>query len=83
MGNVIDFNTHHLLQKPRPPAVPAILDYFHCKKCLDELPAGMSPADYQEIEVGGTAKGIQVWCKRHEVNIIHLDFDGRSMMSIP
>ena len=44
--------------------------YLHCKMCFDgELP--------QNIEVGWTEQGLQVWCKNHECNIVHIDFEGQ------
>lgn len=49
--------------------------FFHCKKCLQEIPEQQSPSDYQKLEVGWTLKGIQVWCKIHNKNIIHIDFE--------
>ena len=82
MGNVIPFNIRKRYSQEKQ-SQTAILDYFHCKKCLDELPDDTSPAEYQMIEVGGTEQGIQVWCKRHEINIIHIDFEGQSMTAIP
>jgi hypothetical protein len=51
--------------------------YFHCRECVAELPAGESPADYQRIQAGWTARGFQVWCRRHELNIMHVDFEGQ------
>jgi hypothetical protein len=53
-----------------------IVAYLHCKKCLDELPGGQSPRDYAAIEVGWTKWGFQAWCKRHEANMLHVDFEG-------
>jgi len=46
--------------------------FIHCRECLKELPEGMSPRDYARLEVGVTPEGIQVWCKRHEVNVVHI-----------
>jgi hypothetical protein len=37
----------------------------------------MSPRDWSSIEAGWTALGLQVWCKRHEINILHVDFEGQ------
>lgn len=48
--------------------------YFHCSECLKEIPKGESPMTYQRIQVGYTQRGLQVWCTRHNLNIIHLDF---------
>ena len=63
----------------------AIHQYIHCAKCLDEFPASdsESPKAYQMIEVGCTEKGLQVWCVRHEENVLHLDFEGRKLKALP
>ena len=53
--------------------------FLHCRKCLDELPKGVAPRDFIHSEVGWTKAGIQVWCVRHESNIIHLDFMGQQV----
>ena len=53
-----------------------IIAYFHCALCLAEKPKGTSPRDWVSIEAGWTPLGFQVWCKRHEANIIHVDFEG-------
>ncbi len=50
--------------------------YLHCGLCFDEKPADISPKDYQKIQAGWTKQGIQIWCTRHNVNIIHIDFEG-------
>lgn len=50
--------------------------FFHCIKCINEIPANTSPRDWASLEVGWTDLGLQVWCKRHEMNVIHIDFDG-------
>ncbi|MFH1392043.1 MAG: hypothetical protein ABIH20_07055 [Candidatus Diapherotrites archaeon] len=55
-----------------------IKQYFHCEKCLKELPPGKSPEEWQQIETGFTDKGVQVWCKRHDTNIIHIDLEGHA-----
>lgn len=47
--------------------------YFHCRKCLEELPVGWSPQEYALIEIGITETGIQVWCRRHDIEITHLE----------
>ena len=54
----------------------SIVMFFHCKKC--SAPSDMSPSDYQNIEAGWTEDGLQVWCKRHDLNIIHIDFEGHN-----
>ncbi len=56
---------------------PEIKMFFHCAMCLEELPEGMSPQEYSITESGWTEKGFQVWCQRHNANIIHVDFEGQ------
>lgn len=63
------------------PNTNEIVAFLHCKRCLDEMPDwapdGTSPREWAQIEVGWTKLGIQVWCRRHEANILHVDFEGR------
>lgn len=54
-------------------ADPQITAYFHCSKCLAELPSDKSPQDFADLSVGYTAEGLQVWCNRHRANVYHLD----------
>jgi len=54
-----------------------IESYMHCGLCLDEKPDGISPQNYAQLEVGFTILGIQVWCKRHQANVCHIDFEGQ------
>ena len=60
----------------------SIIQYVVCSKCADEL-AALSPPqslqDYADIDVGFTDYGIQVWCRRHEANIVHIDFQGAKL----
>lgn len=58
------------------PTTLSITAYMHCGKCIDELPRGVSPSEYQRLEIGLTDIGLQVWCKRHNLNVAHIDFDG-------
>lgn len=44
--------------------------FMHCRKCLAEKPADQTPM------AGWTTQGLQVWCNRHDLNIIHIDFQG-------
>lgn len=50
--------------------------YMHCGKCLEEKPADQSPKEWARIQVGFTKRGIQVWCNRHEINVMHMDLEG-------
>ena len=55
---------------------------IHCVQCLHEIAeivgydSGRSVSYFQEVEVGLTDVGIQVWCVRHDCNMYHLDFEG-------
>ena len=54
---------------------------MHCRVCIEELRAGKagtsSPKEYADIGVGVTKEGLQVWCNRHDINIVHIDFEGQ------
>jgi len=58
------------------PSEKSIDLYIHCSRCIDELPTDQSPRQWAQLEVGWTAIGLQVWCKRHELNVMHIDFQG-------
>ena len=63
--------------------------FLHCELCYRELKnakteedfsligavAGESQMSYSRFEVGWTNQGFQVWCTRHNTNVIHIDFD--------
>lgn len=59
------------------PSTNEIEAYLHCGKCLDELPKGVSPREWASLEVGWTKLGLQIWCKRHECNVTHINFQGQ------
>lgn len=59
------------------PNTNEIAGFIHCAKCLHEREVqelSMSPREYAQLEVGFTAQGVQIWCKRHECNVMHIDF---------
>jgi hypothetical protein len=62
-------------REPRPPPTntKAIVSYMHCRLCAT-APDGPQPSD---IEVGWTPLGLQVWCRRHDANMVHIDFQGQ------
>tara|TARA_Y100000992_G_C21020970_1_gene375719 strand:+ start:234 stop:542 length:309 start_codon:yes stop_codon:yes gene_type:complete len=66
-------NLEYLLNK--------IVEPIVCVKCSDEYLGGFSDAktlqDYSRIDVGFTNLGLQIWCQRHQVNICHINFDGK------
>ena len=54
----------------------AIGVFLHCGMCLGELPEDVSPREWALLEVGWTQRGFQVWCQIHEINVVHMDFEG-------
>ena len=54
----------------------SIVAYLHCGQCLKEVPDGVSPSEYADNSVGWTIWGGQVWCNRHQCNVVHIDFEG-------
>lgn len=56
--------------------------FLHCGKCLREVQekaqqeGTASPRDYARLSVGWTPIGLQVWCNRHDCNVMHVDFEG-------
>ena len=67
----------HLLNCIKEPTV--------CHKCFEEFKKdpSISPSlrDYTLLDVGFTDIGIQVWCRRHERNVCHVNFDGNQLES--
>ena len=59
------------------PITNKILLYLHCKLCAKSLPENMSMHEWAGYEVGWTKLGLQVWCKKHNTNIIHIDFENQ------
>jgi hypothetical protein len=61
-----------------------ILAFIHCSFCVREIVDKVqetgepqSPAEYQKLEIGWTQLGLQVWCRRHDCNVMHIDFEGQ------
>lgn len=59
------------------PATLSIKTFFHCRKCIAELPPGRSPQNYRRYDIGFTDIGVQVWCTRHNCNVVHIHFEGQ------
>ena len=78
MSNVINFPE----PKEQEGGNNKIVMFFHCALCLEELPKGMTPREYQVNECGWTEKGFQVWCCRHDANVINMDFEGQRYTAI-
>lgn len=62
-----------------PPKTNEIVTFFHCKNCIEDRPKGTSPRQWGSLEVGWTPHGFQVWCKRCEMNVTHVDFGGAKL----
>jgi len=56
-----------------------IFSFYHCKKCLEERPNEFSPREYASLEFGATKKGFQLWCVRHNENVLALDLLGQKV----
>lgn len=54
-----------------------ILQFMHCGKCIDDRPGHIAARDWARLEIGFTPEGVQVWCFRHGINVIHIDFQGQ------
>lgn len=50
--------------------------FLHCKRCIEERPTTVTPKAWARLSVGYTKRGIQIWCDRHEINVMHMDFQG-------
>lgn len=50
--------------------------YIHCALCLEAWPKDEGPRTWQRLSIGWTKQGLQIWCARHECNIMHIDFQG-------
>lgn len=60
----------------------SITQYVVCSKCADELAHLNPPQSLQDcaaMDVGFTEYGVQVWCRRHKANIVHIDFQGAKL----
>ena len=61
------------------PEPNSIMRFLHCRECIEEWTTrhtGGSPRDYLRVEVGWTLLGLQVWCIRHERNVLLIDLEG-------
>ena len=54
-----------------------ILQYLHCRKCITQKPLGVSMSEWGGYDIGWTKLGLQVWCKKHNCNMMHIDFQGQ------
>tara|TARA_R100000655_G_scaffold50560_1_gene88142 strand:- start:393 stop:596 length:204 start_codon:yes stop_codon:yes gene_type:complete len=56
-----------------------IFYFYHCKKCLKERPDEISPREWASLEFGVTKKGFQLWCVKHDENVLALDLLGQKV----
>lgn len=62
---------------------------FNCKKCQEEYMDGKygrnkSMAELARLSIGRTKTGLQVWCVRHEINVIDMDLPlDHKLMKMP
>lgn len=67
-------------QPPRViPVTYEIRQKFYCRQCVESCPAFMKLREWVELEIGPTRYGWQVWCRRHQCNVIHIDFCGQTL----
>lgn len=52
---------------------------IECKRCTESCPIGTLLQDYLRVSVGFTPYGLQVWCVRHQANVVHIDFRGQRL----
>lgn len=56
-----------------------IKHFLECKRCAESCPVGITIQEWQDIQVGLTAYGLQIWCTRHNSNVFHVDFRGQKL----
>jgi hypothetical protein len=54
----------------------AINHFYNCAKCIAEKPAHLSMEEFARFSFGPTDLGFQLWCVRHDVNVLHIDLQG-------
>ena len=52
---------------------------LNCGLCLQEKPNNVSCQTWSRLDVGWTKLGLQVWCRRHGMNVCHIDFEGEKL----
>jgi hypothetical protein len=48
-----------------------ILLFAHCATCAQKKPKLTSQAEWARIEAGLTARGLQIWCRRCDLEVAH------------
>ena len=56
-----------------------------CSTCEAEFLAGQTDSallqNYSQLDEGFTDIGLQVWCRRHDGNVAHIDFEGNTLQT--
>lgn len=65
------------------PTTNEIRDYLYCAKCDDSCPSTETLKNWQRLSIGLTSYGLQVWCDRHNVNVLHFDLSGNRVRVNP
>lgn len=50
--------------------------FAHCRACAVQKPANQSMSEWARLDVGMTATGLLVWCKRCRKEVVHFTPDG-------
>lgn len=68
---------------PRPiTATHASVTTLRCARCVRHFELNGLPEEEMKVALGNlqvsfTRIGLQVWCMRHNCNVIHIDFEGQ------
>lgn len=76
LTSVAEAKAHRAFIMGEPPDTNSIDIFMHCRNCMPLKPPDKSPRDWASLEVGWTGHGMQVWCKRCDINVVHVDFMG-------
>ena len=49
--------------------------YLHCGSCVRDPARHTSMGKYQRYSVMSVPHGLQIWCERHQCNVVVFEFD--------
>lgn len=52
--------------------ISRIITFFHCAECRRQLPINESMEKWTRFNAGLTSTGIEVWCVRHRMLVVHV-----------
>ena len=56
-----------------------------CSKCEAEFRKSRTNSgilqEYTKLDIGFTDIGMQVWCRRYDANVVHVNFEGNQLKS--